>query len=588
MLPAHKSLVEGLYREQLMKVVFATETLAAGINMPARTTVICAMAKRGGGIDGSSMNLLETSNLVQMAGRAGRRGMDTDGTCVLVATPFESHEEAIKILTDPVKPISSQFRPSFSLAVNLIVRGEGKLDVARQLVSKSFAMWEQQQQQVAFPEEEDEGVIHVLQLTAQERFIDQLVDVFQLLIEKRSAKLDLARLEALLEILTDRERLKQNSKSFLGVSTMLELERTTLGYLEREHTESMALTAAALKDDDDLDILGDLKKQDEQELLNQIDVQRKNIMESEKDVNRHPFTVITDMANSLMQENTTEALVLSSALRAAKTRLGDDDDDDEQETQDGLTTSDLAAFAKSAIVVRRKARKLANGQLDAVRLKLEAEPLRNDAWSDMLYITKTLLAYGCLTMDIPFTDDIATLEKQQYTLTAAGDQVGMLGFENSLWSLAAMGGAWDVMSASSKLDKFRDGLEDNSSGDWYSEVDENRPDPNEISKPQQEAQIMVSALRSLSASEIAGYVSSFVCDSYSRGNGPSVVDQFQRLTPSQQRVIQYAFLAMERLTEVQNLHSMEDTTRNCDMYVLVMIFRRLLLLLLTIFLYLVM
>ena len=92
-----------------MKAVFATETLAAGINMPARTTAICAMAKRG---DGSSMNLLETSNLLQMAGRAGRRGFDTEGTCVIVATPFESHDDASKILTDPITPIRSQFSPS--------------------------------------------------------------------------------------------------------------------------------------------------------------------------------------------------------------------------------------------------------------------------------------------------------------------------------------------------------------------------------------------------------------------------------------------------------------------------------------------
>jgi superfamily II RNA helicase len=109
MLPAHKTFVEALYRDQLMKAVFATETLAAGINMPARTTVVCALAKRG---DGSSMNLLQTSNLLQMAGRAGRRGFDTSGTCVIVATPFESHEDAAKILTDPLLPIRSQFKPS--------------------------------------------------------------------------------------------------------------------------------------------------------------------------------------------------------------------------------------------------------------------------------------------------------------------------------------------------------------------------------------------------------------------------------------------------------------------------------------------
>jgi superfamily II RNA helicase len=78
-LPAHKAFVETLFRLELMKAVFATETLAAGINMPARTTVICAMAKRGD----LGMELLETANMLQMAGRAGRRGMDIEGACVV-------------------------------------------------------------------------------------------------------------------------------------------------------------------------------------------------------------------------------------------------------------------------------------------------------------------------------------------------------------------------------------------------------------------------------------------------------------------------------------------------------------------------
>lgn len=147
-----------------MLVVFATETLADGINMPSRTTVVCSMAKRG---DGSSMNLLETSNLVQMAGRAGRRGMDTDGTCVIVATPFETHEDVARILTDPILPITSQFSPSYALAVNLVARGEGKLLVAKQLVSKSFAMWQTQQieDNLAAAVESDEEAVHYVYFT---------------------------------------------------------------------------------------------------------------------------------------------------------------------------------------------------------------------------------------------------------------------------------------------------------------------------------------------------------------------------------------------------------------------------------------
>jgi superfamily II RNA helicase len=81
-----------------------------------------------------------------MAGCAGRRGMDSDGTCVIVATPFEGPKDAASILLSEVNPITSQFSPSYTLAANLISRGSGKLGVACDLVQRSFAMWEIQQQ----------------------------------------------------------------------------------------------------------------------------------------------------------------------------------------------------------------------------------------------------------------------------------------------------------------------------------------------------------------------------------------------------------------------------------------------------------
>lgn len=87
------------------------------------------------------MNLLETSNMLQMAGRAGRRGMDIEGACVVAATPFEGPEEAITVLTNEIKPVVSQFNPSYALAVNLIARGGGKLDLARSMVEKSFGKY---------------------------------------------------------------------------------------------------------------------------------------------------------------------------------------------------------------------------------------------------------------------------------------------------------------------------------------------------------------------------------------------------------------------------------------------------------------
>jgi hypothetical protein len=566
MLPAHKTFVEILFRNKLMKVVFATETLAAGINMPARTTVICALAKRG---DTSSMNLLETSNLLQMAGRAGRRGIDTDGTCVIVATPFETHDDAAKILTDPIKPISSQFRPSFSLAVNLIARGEGKLMVARQLVSKSFAMWEKKQAEENVLEAVDshrESVQELLEASAQEKFMSALVEIFQLLVDRRSAKFDNVRIQSLLDILNDREALKKTSKSFIGAEKILGLELTTLGYLEKEY--------AALRDmeieDEQKQILGELLNEDEQDLIEQIEIQRKRTIAVEKQVLKHPFSAIASVVNILMEEDTPEASILRGALESARKGQG-------RITTGGLSAEELSVFSKSAIVIQRKTRKLASTipDLDPDSLLQEAgkaEATRDNSWDDFLSITKTLVAYGCLTTDADL-DDTAVLEESTFHLTPAGLELGMLGFENSLWCLVAVGGSWDVIGASAKLDEFRDAMDtsDQDETDWYDNLfndekdgDTTNNDPTTLLKPQREAFELVSLLKSLSASELAGYVSSLVSENF-RDAGISVIDRFQRLTLMQQRVVQSSLLAMERLSEVQKLYSVDERTRDCTL-----------------------
>jgi Helicase conserved C-terminal domain len=77
-----KALVETLFQQGLIKVVFATETLAAGINMPARTTIISSISRRRNG----EYAMLPHNDLLQMAGRAGRRGYDTQGHCVVAQT----------------------------------------------------------------------------------------------------------------------------------------------------------------------------------------------------------------------------------------------------------------------------------------------------------------------------------------------------------------------------------------------------------------------------------------------------------------------------------------------------------------------
>ncbi|KAL3501264.1 hypothetical protein ACH5RR_035713 [Cinchona calisaya] len=150
-LPLWKCFIEELFQRGLVKVVFATETLAAGINMPARTAVISSLSKRGE----SGRIQLSSNDLLQMAGRAGRRGIDDRGHAVLVQTPYEGPEECCKLLFSGLEPLVSQFTASYGMVLNLLAgakvtsRGSESEDLkvlqagrtleeARKLVEQSF------------------------------------------------------------------------------------------------------------------------------------------------------------------------------------------------------------------------------------------------------------------------------------------------------------------------------------------------------------------------------------------------------------------------------------------------------------------
>ncbi len=132
LLPAWKLLVERLFQKGLIKVVFATETLAAGINMPARTTVISAISKR----TDSGHRMLSANEFLQMSGRAGRRGMDKIGYVVVMGTQFQSPEEVADLVRSDANPLESQFSPSYSMVLNLMQNLE--LEQAKELILKSF------------------------------------------------------------------------------------------------------------------------------------------------------------------------------------------------------------------------------------------------------------------------------------------------------------------------------------------------------------------------------------------------------------------------------------------------------------------
>lgn len=132
LLPAWKLLVERLFQKGLIKVVFATETLAAGINMPARTTVISAISKR----TDSGHRMLTANEFLQMSGRAGRRGMDKIGYVVVMGTQFQSPDEVAELVKSASNPLESRFSPSYSMVLNLLQNLE--LEQAKELILKSF------------------------------------------------------------------------------------------------------------------------------------------------------------------------------------------------------------------------------------------------------------------------------------------------------------------------------------------------------------------------------------------------------------------------------------------------------------------
>jgi len=132
LLPAWKLLVERLFQKGLIKVVFATETLAAGINMPARTTVISAISKR----TDSGHRMLTANEFLQMSGRAGRRGMDKVGYVVVMGTQFQSPEEVAELVKSSSNPLESRFSPGYSMVLNLLQNLEP--EQAKELILKSF------------------------------------------------------------------------------------------------------------------------------------------------------------------------------------------------------------------------------------------------------------------------------------------------------------------------------------------------------------------------------------------------------------------------------------------------------------------
>jgi ATP-dependent RNA helicase HelY len=136
MLPAFKHVVEELFVRGLCKVVFATETLALGINMPARTVVIEKLTKWNGETHAD----ITPGEYTQLTGRAGRRGLDVEGHGVVLWQPGMNPREVAGLASTRTYPLRSSFRPSYNMAVNLV--DQYGRDTARELLEQSFAQFQ--------------------------------------------------------------------------------------------------------------------------------------------------------------------------------------------------------------------------------------------------------------------------------------------------------------------------------------------------------------------------------------------------------------------------------------------------------------
>jgi superfamily II RNA helicase len=136
-LPGLKRLIESLFERGLCKVVFATETMSLGIHMPARAVVLQGLTKR----TDRGFRALTHNELTQMAGRAGRRGIDPEGQCVIALDARDGLEDVVRVVDAPPEPIESQFKLGYGSAAALLGTG-AEPEVIRRRIESSFGQYQ--------------------------------------------------------------------------------------------------------------------------------------------------------------------------------------------------------------------------------------------------------------------------------------------------------------------------------------------------------------------------------------------------------------------------------------------------------------
>ena len=136
LLPLFKEVVEELFLQRLIKVVFATETLALGVNMPARTVVLEKLDK----FNGEARVQLSPGEFTQLTGRAGRRGIDIEGHSVIQWNNNLNPQVVATLASKRTYPMYSSFKPTYNMTINLLERYD--VDTVRQILQSSFAQFQ--------------------------------------------------------------------------------------------------------------------------------------------------------------------------------------------------------------------------------------------------------------------------------------------------------------------------------------------------------------------------------------------------------------------------------------------------------------
>ncbi|MEK7445186.1 MAG: DEAD/DEAH box helicase [candidate division NC10 bacterium] len=136
-LPGVKRLIEHLFERGLCKVVFATETMSLGIHMPAKSVALQSLAKR----TDRGFRSLTHNELTQMAGRAGRRGIDPEGKCVMALDVRDGLEEMRRVVDGDSEPVQSQFKLGYGSVALLLASGSDQATI-RRIVESSFGQYQ--------------------------------------------------------------------------------------------------------------------------------------------------------------------------------------------------------------------------------------------------------------------------------------------------------------------------------------------------------------------------------------------------------------------------------------------------------------